>query len=132
MVPKPNYRPKQILNEEQLDTFMAAIEQDEVWRDFFFTELTTGLRRGEICGLDGRTSTRRREPSKSTAPSAPARQAAWRSEKPKPTRATGAYPAGQHGPAATGAEENCHQRLDISPIPCIRRKQSILVMPTIG
>ena len=30
---------------------MAAIEQDEVWRDFFFTELTTGLRRGEICGL---------------------------------------------------------------------------------
>ena len=51
MVPKPNYRPKQILNEEQLDTFMAAIEQDEVWRDFFFTELTTGLRRGEICGL---------------------------------------------------------------------------------
>ena len=51
VVPKPNYRPKQILNEEQLDTFMAAIEQDEVWRDFFFTELTTGLRRGEICGL---------------------------------------------------------------------------------
>ena len=30
---------------------MIAIEQDEVWRDFFFTELTTGLRRGEICGL---------------------------------------------------------------------------------
>mgnify|MGYP000323629310 CR=1 FL=1 len=51
VVPKPNYRPKQILNEEQLDTFMAAVEQDEVWRDFFFTELTTGLRRGEICGL---------------------------------------------------------------------------------
>lgn len=51
VVPKPNYRPKQILNEEQLDTFMAAIEQDEVWRDFFYTELTTGLRRGEICGL---------------------------------------------------------------------------------
>ena len=51
VVPKPNYRPKQILNEEQLDTFMAAIEQDEVWRDFFQTELMTGLRRGEICGL---------------------------------------------------------------------------------
>ena len=51
VVPKPNYRPKQILNEEQLDTFLEAIEQDEVWRDFFYTELTTGLRRGEICGL---------------------------------------------------------------------------------
>ena len=51
VVPKPNYRPKQILNEEQLDIFLEAIEQDEVWRDFFYTELTTGLRRGEICGL---------------------------------------------------------------------------------
>ena len=51
VVPKPNYRPKQILNEAQLDTFLEAIEQDEVWRDFFYTELTTGLRRGEICGL---------------------------------------------------------------------------------
>ncbi len=51
VVPKPNYRPKQILNEEQLDTFLEAIERDEVWRDFFYTELTTGLRRGEICGL---------------------------------------------------------------------------------
>ena len=43
VVPKPNYRPKQILNEEQLDTFMIAIEQDEVWRDFFsvsYTHLT--------------------------------------------------------------------------------------------
>lgn len=50
-VPKPNYRPKQILNEEQLNTFMEAVEKDEVWRDFFYTELTTGLRCGEICGL---------------------------------------------------------------------------------
>lgn len=49
--PKPNYKPKQILNEEQLNIFLAAIDKDEVWRDFFYTELTTGLRRGEICGL---------------------------------------------------------------------------------
>lgn len=49
--PKPNYKPMQILNEEQLDAFLAAIDKDEVWRDFFYTELTTGLRRGEICGL---------------------------------------------------------------------------------
>lgn len=30
---------------------MATIEQDDVWHDFFYTELTTGLRLGEICGL---------------------------------------------------------------------------------
>ena len=30
---------------------MDAIRQDAVWYDFFYTELTTGLRRGEICGL---------------------------------------------------------------------------------
>ena len=27
------------------------VEQDVFWSDFFYTELTTGLRRGEICGL---------------------------------------------------------------------------------
>ena len=30
---------------------MAAIRQDPLWHDFFYTELTTGLRRGELCGL---------------------------------------------------------------------------------
>lgn len=30
---------------------MKAVQADEVWRDFFYTELTTGLRKGEICGL---------------------------------------------------------------------------------
>ncbi len=54
VAPKPNYRPKQILNEEQLNIFMKTIEADEVWRDFFYTELTTGLRCGEICGLQWR------------------------------------------------------------------------------
>lgn len=50
-MPKPNYKEKQILNEEQLRMFMDAIEQEEFWRDLFYTELTTGLRRGELCGL---------------------------------------------------------------------------------
>ena len=49
--PKQKPPPKQILNDEQLDTFMAAIQADDIWRDFFYTELTTGLRLGEICGL---------------------------------------------------------------------------------
>lgn len=51
VAPKPNYRPKQILNDKQLDKFMEAIQRDEVWRDFFYTELTIGLRCGELCGL---------------------------------------------------------------------------------
>ena len=50
-IPKNNYTPKQILNDEQLDRFMERIRQDEQWYDFFYTELTTGMRRGEICGL---------------------------------------------------------------------------------
>ena len=50
-VPKPNYKPKRILTRAELDAFLAVVEQDEVWRDFFQTELMTGLRRGEICGL---------------------------------------------------------------------------------
>ena len=49
--PKPNYKPKRILTRAELDAFLEVVEQDEVWRDFFQTELMTGLRRGEICGL---------------------------------------------------------------------------------
>lgn len=50
-IPKNNYPAKQILNDKQLERFMEVIKSDERWYDFFYTELTTGLRRGEICGL---------------------------------------------------------------------------------
>lgn len=50
-IPKTNYAPKKILNDAQLDTFMQAIEAEPMWYDFFYTEITTGLRLGEICGL---------------------------------------------------------------------------------
>ena len=49
--PKIIYQPMNILNEEQLDTFMEIIKADPIWYGFFYTELTTGLRRGEICAL---------------------------------------------------------------------------------
>ena len=49
--PKFSYKPKKVLTDKQLDKFMEAVRQDAVWYDFFYTELTTGLRRGEICGL---------------------------------------------------------------------------------
>ena len=51
VIPKNNYAPKQILTEEQLEKFLEVAKQDPVWSDFFYTELTTGLRLGEICGL---------------------------------------------------------------------------------
>lgn len=50
-VPKACHAPKRVLTDEELDTFLAAVQADEVWGDFFYVELTTGLRRGEICGL---------------------------------------------------------------------------------
>ena len=60
--PKIIRQPMKILNEEQLDSFMEAIKEDPIWHDFFYTELTTGLRLGEICGLmwtdfDGKAGT---------------------------------------------------------------------------
>lgn len=51
VIPKTNYAPKKILTEVQLQKFLDVVRQDDVWCDFFYTELTTGLRRGEICGL---------------------------------------------------------------------------------
>ncbi len=50
-IPKNNYKEKQILNDGQLNRFMEVIKSDEKWYDFFYTEITTGLRKGEICGL---------------------------------------------------------------------------------
>ena len=50
-VPQIIKKEMQVLTDEQLDVFMQTIDTEEHWRDFFYTELTTGLRRGEICGL---------------------------------------------------------------------------------
>ena len=50
-LPKREPSPRTILNDEQLERFMEAIRQDRRWHDFFSLEITTGLRRGELCGL---------------------------------------------------------------------------------
>ena len=50
-IPKTNYAEKQILGDEQLDRFLEEIKKEEYWYDFFYVEVMTGLRRGEICGL---------------------------------------------------------------------------------
>ena len=50
-IPKAAEKEMQILNEQQIQTFMEAIKNDEIWGDFFYLELMTGLREGEICAL---------------------------------------------------------------------------------
>ena len=51
VVPKAKFRTKKVLDDEQLERFIQEVEKDPLWYDFFYTELTTGLRRGEICAL---------------------------------------------------------------------------------
>lgn len=50
-IPKIEPVELQVLDEKQLKTFIVAIQKDEEWRDFFYLEIMTGLRRGEICAL---------------------------------------------------------------------------------
>ena len=50
-IPKKEYKEKRVLLESQIETLIQAVDSDEIWRDFFKTELMTGMRRGEICGL---------------------------------------------------------------------------------
>ena len=49
--PRVQNAPKQVLTHDQLEKFLCTIRFDPIWHDFFYTELTTGLRRGELCGL---------------------------------------------------------------------------------
>ncbi len=53
-LPKMDSPAKRVLTDRELDKFMETIKADPFWHDFFYTELTTGLRRGEICGLQWR------------------------------------------------------------------------------
>ena len=50
-VPKKKKKDLKVLNDSELDKLMQTLNDDKEWGDFFYLELTTGLRRGEICGL---------------------------------------------------------------------------------
>lgn len=50
-IPKQRKTEKQVLNDNQLEIFLNAIKEELYWYDFFYVEIMTGLRRGEICGL---------------------------------------------------------------------------------
>ncbi len=49
--PKIQRKGKRVLTKDQLKAFIKQIEGDEHWHDFFYTEIITGMREGEICGL---------------------------------------------------------------------------------
>ena len=50
-LPRKEVIEMKILNDDELRLFMEFVQEDPLWGDFFYTELTTGLRLGEICGL---------------------------------------------------------------------------------
>ncbi|MCF2617896.1 hypothetical protein JQM68_11930 [Oscillibacter valericigenes] len=64
-VPKANPKPKQVLNDDQLERFMEAIKHDAVWHDFFCTELTAcgGVSSADSCGAQ-KTGHRKHPPEK--------------------------------------------------------------------
>lgn len=49
--PKIYRKEKRVLTKEELEAFMKLIENDASWYDFFYTEMLTGMRAGEICGV---------------------------------------------------------------------------------
>ena len=51
VIPKMSHTEKQVLCDSELDKFIETIKQEPYWYDFFYVEIMTGLRRGEICGL---------------------------------------------------------------------------------
>lgn len=53
-LPRSDSPAKRVLTDREMDKFMEVIKADPFWHDFFYTELTTGLRRGEICSLQWR------------------------------------------------------------------------------
>ena len=50
-IPKKTTAEKQVLDDSQLNRFLEAIQGEPYWHDFFYVEVMTGLRRGEICGI---------------------------------------------------------------------------------
>ena len=50
-IPKREHKEKTVLLESQIERLIQAVDSDEIWRDFFKTELMTGMRRGELLAL---------------------------------------------------------------------------------
>ena len=50
-LPKVTRKGKKVLVDDEVERFIDEIDKMPYWRDLFYLELMTGLRRGEICGL---------------------------------------------------------------------------------
>lgn len=50
-LPRKEASSRKVLNDEQLERFMEIIKTEPLWHDFFYLDIMTGLRRGELCGL---------------------------------------------------------------------------------
>ena len=50
-LPKKVKKPVPILFSEEINSFLKVVENDSFWYPFFYIELMTGLRSGELCGL---------------------------------------------------------------------------------
>ncbi len=115
-LPKKKTAPKQILNDAQLERFLEVIRADSVWHDFFYTELTTGLRQGEICGLmwsdfdEGPMA-----PSPSEGRSTSRKGAGWSQGRPRRAQENGpspcrpappnCWPSGRSTPTPSGSSQ---------------------------
>ncbi len=51
VLPKIETTEKTVLQKQQIEKLLDNLKSDPIWYDFFYTELMTGMRRGEICGL---------------------------------------------------------------------------------
>jgi integrase len=50
-LPKVVKKEKKVMLDEEVEKFIEEIDKMPYWRDLFYLEIMTGLRRGEICGL---------------------------------------------------------------------------------
>ena len=105
--PRVQNAPKRVLTHDQLDRFLQIIQGDPIWHDLFYTELSTGLRRGELCGLTwedfdseaGTLKVRR-------TIHAQKRAECWRRETPKPMRDSGRSCSPTAPPRSCGSGSN--------------------------
>ena len=112
--PKPNYKPKRILTRAELDAFLAVVEQDEVWRDFFQTELMTGLRpRRDLRSAMERLRWGRRYAEGVPNPPQPAEGRVHRRRDKDQSGYAHHHPAAQRDKNPTAAKRECHQPMDI-------------------
>ncbi len=94
--PKVIHPPMKVLNEEQLDIFLKPIKADEIWYDFFYTELTTGLRRDMDYLAPAQYS---------AAPQIPEAVRPYRMDLPRLAQPGAAYKSEQRLPAAEEAPD---------------------------